>query len=197
MKVIFMANKKKEIDFQKKFVSLIYEKLNKKKYKVESKKKLLYLNNIDSNKDNPIRGKGAFETDISISKITSESSIPIIILEVKDNITSHDIIVYNNKAERHKLIYPGLRYGILCYGLNKITNKFFTHNTDLDFIITINDFITPNLFINKKTQEKCQKILMDVINSEIKIYENYLNKINNLKKGFNFYQKNSNLFKLK
>lgn len=83
---------------------------------------------VDIDSGEPIRGGGkGFEQDILIYESTPEgntSFIPRVIPEVKLNgITSHDVIVYSEKANRIKRIYPYARYGLLLAGMKTIPGR--------------------------------------------------------------------------
>ena len=59
----------------------------------------------------PKRGDSAFQTDLCIFEEKSpELLLPRIVLEFKTTLTTHDVLTYSMKAERHKAIYPYLRY---------------------------------------------------------------------------------------
>jgi len=74
------------------------------------------------------RGYSAFQTDIIRCEVNKEIKLPRVVFECKNDLSSHDIIPYNAKAELHKRVYPWLRYGIIDIGIEKIPLKFFTHN---------------------------------------------------------------------
>jgi hypothetical protein len=58
----------------------------------------------------PRRGHYAFQTDILIAK----ESLPLVVVELKlGSFSTHDVITYSWKAERHKRVYPYLRYGFV------------------------------------------------------------------------------------
>ena len=82
----------------------------------------------------PKRGSSAFETDLCIfERIDAETEIPRVVIEFKTGITTHDVLTYSAKANRHKRIYPYLRYGMLASGVSEIPGRVFTHNESLDF----------------------------------------------------------------
>jgi hypothetical protein len=100
------------------------------KYVVEISANLFYQITIDNNLDvtvdpkNPTRGHSAFQTDLCIFLRKGGIFIPKVVMEFKKGITTHDVITYNNKAQRHKSIYPYLRYGIISYELVQIPKRF-------------------------------------------------------------------------
>ncbi len=110
---------------------------------------------------NPKRGTYAFQTDILILR----DSRPLVVIEMKNGgFSTHDVITYSNKAEKHKLIYPTLRYGFVVVNTDVITNKFFTHNTGFDFAVAVPDEKDFSKVIEViKAQIKCAEILKDVL----------------------------------
>ena len=105
-------------------------------------KNLLYQimgdNNLHINIDpiNPKRGHPSFQTDLCVVEIINENvEIPRVVLEFKKRLTPHDILVYSAKANKHKKIYPYLRYGLVIVSESKVPARFFTHNEALDFCI--------------------------------------------------------------
>ena len=84
----------------------------------------------------PKRGTSAFETDLCIFEQTSpEVLLPRIVLEFKTKVTTHDVLTYSTKAERHKTIYPYLRYGLICSDEKHVPGRFFLHNEGIDFCL--------------------------------------------------------------
>lgn len=86
----------------------------------------------------PKRGSSAFETDLCVFEEVSEGiKIPRVVIEFKTGITTHDVLTYSAKAERHKRIYPYLRYGMLASSEKSIPGRVFTHNESLDFFFAV------------------------------------------------------------
>ena len=84
----------------------------------------------------PRRGQYAFQTDILVSK----AEIPLVVVELKSGtFSSHDVITYSFKAQRHKQVYPYLRYGFAVVGLEALGRRFVTHNEGFDFAVAIPD----------------------------------------------------------
>jgi hypothetical protein len=82
----------------------------------------------------PRRGHCAFQTDILIAK----ESLPLIVVELKlGSFSTHDVITYSWKAERHKRVYPYLRYGFVVVGLDSLGRRFVTHNEGFDFAMAL------------------------------------------------------------
>jgi len=127
-----------------------------KDMKVDTGKAFLYSLNISPdgevvphNYKKPTRGHSAFETDISIYKTINGVDIPFVIIETKfGGMSSHDVIVYSEKAHRHKQIYPHLRYGLLLGGKNSIPFRFFQHNNHFDFCIVYSGARDEKPFLN-------------------------------------------------
>lgn len=91
----------------------------------------------------PKRGSSAFETDLCVFEEVAEGvHIPRVVIEFKTGITTHDILTYSAKAERHKRIYPYLRYGMLASSEKAIPGRAFTHNESLDFFFAAKDLDT-------------------------------------------------------
>ena len=175
----------KELDFQDLMVELINDKLDNNKFIAYRGKALLYELKINENLEiigdpkNPKRGSGAFETDVAIFAKKDGVEVPFIIIEVKESITSHDIIIYSNKASRHKNVYPFLRYGLVSYNLNTIPKRFFKHNKDIDFFLAVRDYV--------KEKTKLKNILYELVKNELEIFKN-IQKILHDKDKSDFYQ---------
>ena len=136
------------------------------------KANLLYEITVDNNLEvtvdpkEPMRGQIAFQTDFCIfskkyilmKKKKKEILLPRVVFEFKNDISTHDVITYSNKATRHKQIYPYLRYGLVIYNRPEIPRKFFIHNEGIDFFLAI-----------KRTNKNLNTILKDIIKREIKM----------------------------
>ncbi len=86
----------------------------------------------------PKRGSSAFETDLCVfDEVASGTKIPRVVIEFKTGITTHDVLTYSAKAERHKRIYPYLRYGMLAASESAVPGRVFTHNEALDFFFAV------------------------------------------------------------
>ena len=97
---------------------------------------------IDSDTGEPIRGGGkGFQQDILIYEETLEgntSIIPRVIAEVKlRSVTTHDSIVYSEKARRIKRIYPFVRFGLILAEIPNIPGRVLRLGEQFDFIKTI------------------------------------------------------------
>jgi hypothetical protein len=110
-------------------------------YQVHQGANLLYRIEIDGagkisndGEGAPRRGQYAFQTDILVSK----REIPLVVLELKSGtFSSHDVITYSFKAQRHKQVYPYLRYGFAVVGLEALGRRFVTHNEGFDFAVAL------------------------------------------------------------
>ena len=114
---------KKENEWTKYICELLRKELDTNKYEITCLERVPYRANIVGFDDN---GKEKIEymkyqTDLLIKEIVNNNSIPRLIIESKfGSITSHDAITYSNKAQSHKEIYNGLRYGIMIAKVNKV-----------------------------------------------------------------------------
>ena len=138
-----------------------------KRLLVKRSSALLYELLLDQNLDvsvkdtkNPKRGYSAFQTDICIYELKNGIEYPRVVIEFKTKITSHDIITYSSKAGKHKLIYPGLRYGILASELDFIPDRFFVHNENIDFFIAARKY---------KTNNKLENLIRELVQTEIDV----------------------------
>lgn len=148
-----MINVKKGIHKEEKWVELICkqleERLDTKKYVVKTQVPLAHaisLNDcLEIDKNNDIRLKEmnlsakelkerlqTWNVDLFIGERTKDNSvIPRIVIEAKyKDINTHDPITYSYKAELHKNLYPGLRYGLI------IGNYLERHDGDKYYIPT-------------------------------------------------------------
>lgn len=110
-------------------------------YQVQQGANLLYRIEIDgsgkvSNRGDstPRRGRYAFQTDVLVSK----AGIHLVVVELKSgSFSTHDVITYSWKAQRHKQVYPYLRYGFAVVGLEALGRRFVTHNEGFDFAVAL------------------------------------------------------------
>ena len=128
-----------ETEFKEKLQEKLQEKLEKAGVKVERNKNLIYKVIVNeelvfepNTPKDPKRGSYAFQTDLLITKQTND--LPLVVIETKyGGFSTHDILTYSTKAQKHKEVFPFIRYGLLVGGTEKITNKFFIHNVGFDF----------------------------------------------------------------
>ncbi len=178
---------KKELNGERKWTQYIKKlledmisndkKLNKHNYKIycdtDKAKKTLsavislnkyikYSNNIDKSINDFTNNK--FHPDILIIEdVVNEGisySIPRLVIESKYNGTSftpHEILAYNYKADLHKKLYPGLRYGLIIGNSSYINNTTIRFGNNFDFILSLSDEVSD------KEKEK----LMDIVKKNL------------------------------
>ncbi len=98
---------------------------------------------VDADSGEVIRGRGkGFEQDILVYQNVENghtSIIPRVIIEVKyEKVTSHDAIIYSEKAKRIRTVYPYARYGFLIGGFKNIPPRIIRLGSEFNFIISIN-----------------------------------------------------------
>jgi hypothetical protein len=123
------------------------------RYTVETKRSLLYavsfgddgMLQLGQNKDRePTRGGGTgFEQDLLVFEHASHgqtSVVPRVSVELKfGGISTHDGIVYSEKARRIRSIYPFVRYGLVLGGLKSIPGRTLRLGSEFDFILAVAD----------------------------------------------------------
>ena len=92
----------------------------------------------------PSRGGGTgFEQDILVferNEAGDTEIIPRVIAEVKfEGVTTHDTIVYSEKACRIRTIYPYVRYGLLLGKMDRIPARVLRLGQEFDFITVVSD----------------------------------------------------------
>jgi len=126
------------------------------RYSIETKRSLLYAISFDDhgvlqlgqNADlEPTRGGGTgFEQDLLVFERASGGQtgiIPRVSVELKfGGVSTHDSIVYSEKARRIRAIYPFVRYGLILGGLAYIPGRTLRLGTEFDFILATPDRIT-------------------------------------------------------
>jgi len=163
---------------------LAAEKVTGNNLKIKTKANLLYELFLDkylkvspNNPQQPARGNSAFQTDLCVFEELDGILYPRIVIEFKTTITTHDILTYSAKAGKHKTIYPSLRYGLLASEIDKIPNKFFIHNENIDFFIAA----------KKYKDDQIYKFAKELIEKEIAISQK-LDKINFEDNSFDYYR---------
>lgn len=119
---------------------------------VEAGKSLFYALYIEesgnvalniNDKREPIRGGGTgFEQDILLfERVSGQTSVvPRVVGEVKfGGVTTHDAIVYSEKAERIRNVYPYLRYGLILGDMATIPPRVLRLGLGFDFILRISN----------------------------------------------------------
>ncbi len=163
---------------EKEFTKEIQQKLQAKlvNYEVSTGENLIYRVIIDDNIEyrprnpkKPSRGNLSFQTDLMIK----QNSVPLVIIEIKHkSLTTHDVLTYSMKAQRHKEIYTYLRYGLIIGKFQFIPNRFFTHNYGFDFALVIENIEVES--INKlirviNAQIENSKKLLDIMKKKKKV----------------------------
>jgi len=126
------------------------------KYSIETKRSLLYAVSFDDqgvlqlgqnpNRE-PTRGGGTgFEQDLLLFERSSDgqtSIIPRVSVELKfGGVSTHDSIVYSEKARRIRTIYPFVRYGLILGGVEHVPARTLRLGTEFDFIVATPDRIS-------------------------------------------------------
>jgi hypothetical protein len=117
-------------------------------YELETRISIFYSLYIDEDgnipinqneKGEPIRGNGTgFEQDILLyERVSGQTSIvPRVAIEVKfGGVTTHDAIVYSEKARKVRNVYPYLRYGFLIGDVATLPPRLLRLGADFDFIL--------------------------------------------------------------
>lgn len=99
---------------------------------------------VDPDTGMPVRGQGrGFEQDILIFNDSTDSHtsvIPRVVLEIKvGSVTTHDVIVYSEKADRIRRVYPYVRYGFILGGMISIPGRVLRLGQRFDFVATISE----------------------------------------------------------
>lgn len=99
---------------------------------------------VDPDTGVPIRGGGrGFEQDILVYDESTDghtSVIPRIVAEIKfGKVTTHDAIVYSEKADRIRRVYPYVRYGFILGGMSNIPGRVLRLGQRFDFIVSIGE----------------------------------------------------------
>jgi hypothetical protein len=175
-----------EKDFVKKLKDILQKRIGESSsVEVKSFKNLLYkiflneeLNVCPNNLRKPTRGKYAFQTDLLI--LDKRSKVPLVVIEVKfRSLSTHDVLVYSTKAQKHKEVYPYLRYGLVIGAFTKIPNRFFTHNTGFDFAYALDNVDSDNELAD----------LISIIRGQIEISRTVISLMNGNRQVKKFYTK--------
>lgn len=66
------------------------------------------------------------------------SIVPRVVIELKfGGVTTHDTIVYSEKARRIKAVYPFVRYGLVLGHHKKVPARVLRLGTEFDFIVAV------------------------------------------------------------
>jgi len=171
-----------ESEFKQALKEKLQRELGNDKYEVKRDENLIYKVVINENlrfepntPQNPKRGNYAFQTDLLI--MGKDNRLPLVVIETKyGGFSTHDVLTYSTKAQKHKEIYPYLRYGLVVGGTNKITNKFFVHNIGFDFA-----------FASEEIDDNSLEELIEIVRQQIKNAESILDifRNKNQTKSFN------------
>jgi hypothetical protein len=118
---------------------------------IATRKSVLYAVSFDEhgklqlgvdNAGEPIRGGGTgFEQDILVfERVQSGDTtvVPRVIVEVKfGSVTTHDAIIYSEKARRIRTIYPFVRYGLILGQMDSIPGRVLRLGQEFDFIVVV------------------------------------------------------------
>lgn len=142
-------------------------------YEVETKKSVLYTLSFNkqgqlqtglNENGEPKRGIHGFEQDIlvfeKVQRINNcdTTIIPRVIAEVKyKSVSTHDAIVYSEKANKIRTIYPFVRYGLILGNRKSIPRRVLRLGKDFDFIFIV------NYPTQKKERERVVKLFKDEI----------------------------------
>ena len=160
------------------------------KFKILSGKHLIYSSIIYGYMEDfsePIHtGKKAtskYQTDLMVSEISDGVTIPRVIIELKQlkkdtkenryGLHTHDGIVYNEKAKRHKTVHPYLRYGMAINGVpgdeyrQDVPWRLLTSSVFFDFVINLRHGPYGDETEGENDQEDFDK-LKDFITQEVK-----------------------------
>jgi hypothetical protein len=150
------SSKSRENEFIKEFISALQFKASG--CVIETHKSLLYDVTVDGDgrirlgvdyeTGDPKRGGGkGFQQDILICEdraLRQEHVVPRVVIEVKfQSVTTHDTIVYSEKARRVRNIYPYVRYGLLLGGLKTIPGRVLRLGQNFDFILAVSHPLVP------------------------------------------------------
>lgn len=133
----------------------------------------IYFSEVNLSSDETKKQLATWNVDLFIGERTENKKIiPRIVIEAKyKEINTHDPITYSHKAELHKNLYPGLRYGLMVgnYLENRKEENFYIPTRCVEFG---NNFDFIFLFKGKEENEKLDE---EELNEFIKIIEENLN----------------------
>lgn len=97
---------------------------------------------VDADSGEPVRGGGkGFEQDVLIWEAVDgpqTSIIPRVSIELKLNgVSTHDAIVYSEKARRLRAIYPYARFGLVLGNIPNIPGRVLRLGNEFDFIFAL------------------------------------------------------------
>ncbi len=84
-----------------------------------------------------------FTTDFAVVEEQEDGSWkPRVVVEAKlNNISTHDVITYSQKAAHHRSVFPYLRYGIMLGNRQHypLPGRLYRHGTQFDFMISFKE----------------------------------------------------------
>jgi hypothetical protein len=97
---------------------------------------------VDTETGEPVRGRGkGFEQDLLIYESPKSDALPVVprvIAEVKyHHVTTHDAIVYSEKARRIRAVYPYIRYGLILGGFSRIPGRVLRLGQGFDYVLAL------------------------------------------------------------
>ena len=159
-------NNNQENKWTKQICEFLKGELNEEKYEVKYLEKVPYKASIGYDKEGKASARLlTYETDLLIQEKVNGASIPRIIIESKyENITTHDAITYSHKAEEHKELHVGLRYGLMIGNIKSIPARVVQHGKNFDFMMA---------FEGEEPTEDEWKLFVKIIKKNLKIASTY------------------------
>lgn len=105
-------------------LQLLINKVLEKPFELKRGKKLEYQSAFSD--------KSEFETDLCI---VDGDGKPRVVFELKTSPTTHDVMIYSQKADDHKRQSPQIVYGMIASTGNVVAKKLWKHNRHMDFAI--------------------------------------------------------------
>lgn len=118
----------------------IRTQINEMGCEIETQVNLPYTNfcdRIDADEQGVdyVRGKLYYTTDVLIyKKLEDGGKIPLVVVEGKiKRYTTHDVIVYSEKARAHKTVFPHLQYGFVVLNAENCEFKMLRYYVHSNF----------------------------------------------------------------
>ncbi len=137
---------------EREWAKSIAERLDKELcgVRVKVQRKLAYTNEVvEYRESNHNSQQHCYTTDILVyQEVKDKYWKPRVVIETKlgrhsmqPAITTHDAIIYSQKAAEHKSVHPYLRYGIFVGNLpGSLPGRLFRHGTHFDFMLSWKKF---------------------------------------------------------
>lgn len=126
-------------------LKIIIADLLLKPFCVEKGERLEYQSGFDT--------KSEFVTDLCIF----EGDFPRVVFELKTSPTTHDVMVYSQKADDHKRIAPQLVYGMVAERGEVVSTKLWKHNRHMDFA----------LYLGGLSDDEITKVMSECVQSYV------------------------------